>query len=244
MPFSQDLIHKLEEGAPPALPADRTGGAGCVGIIGGYNWRAYRNLAPRGHGPGATARNLARERLQDALHSPFSMYLVKRVNEKAGRGAGAAAFGLRANPCMHPDISNRRFTAAVAAVLKVQPFDFKVLDKSTSYRLSSPLLSERNAVLRTARGVFFLTRRLFDSTVAWFSTIILFANELLWRFSVSGCHHARDLIFAGCCGVCPDESGAPNRNWDRGRSSALRRWPGARGGGLPDAISSVGSLYR
>jgi 4-amino-4-deoxy-L-arabinose transferase-like glycosyltransferase len=35
-------------------------------------------------------------------------------------------------------------------------------------------------------SVFFLARRLFDRAVAWFSALLLFGTELLWRFSVSG----------------------------------------------------------
>src|SRR6266498_4097459 len=33
---------------------------------------------------------------------------------------------------------------------------------------------------------FFLTRKLFDSNVAWTSAVLLLGCELLWRFSVSG----------------------------------------------------------
>ncbi len=203
MPFSQDLIHKLEEGA--GLRYLRIGLAVLVvvGIIGGYNWRAYRNLATQeAMDQAQLARNLAEGKGYKTLFiRPFSMYLVKRVNEKAGRGAGAGGLPDYAQiRAMHPDISNPPvYPLLLAAVLKVQPFDFKVLDKSTSYRpeFAIAFLNEM-LFFGLLVALFFLTRRLFDSTVAWFSTIILFANELLWRFSVSGLSTMLViLIFAG-----------------------------------------------
>ena len=50
------------------------------------------------------------------------------------------------------------------------------------------LISLFNQLLLVTIGVltFFLARRLFDSSVAWLSLVLVLCCELLWRFSTSG----------------------------------------------------------
>lgn len=191
MPFAQDLIHKLEQGGGMRYLRIGLAVLVVVGIIGGYNWRAYRNLATQeAMDQAQLARNIADGKGYKTLFvRPFSMYLVKRVNEKSGRGAGASHIPDYSQiRTMHPDISNPPvYPLLLAGVLKLQPFPFKVPAKSTTYPPEYAIACLNQLLFfGMLAALFFLTRRLFDPTVAWLATIVLFANELFWRFAVSG----------------------------------------------------------
>src|SRR5262249_54886196 len=103
---------------------------------------------------------------------------------------------------MHPDLANPPvYPLVLAGLMKVLPFRFPV-DTTHAFwsRTRNPtqrefwryqpdfLIGVFNQLLFVAVVVlvFFWARRMFDSGVAWLSSILLFGSELFWRFSVSG----------------------------------------------------------
>ncbi len=200
MPFAQDLIHKLEQGAGMRYLRIGLAVLAVVGFIAGYNWRAFKNFSTQeAMDQAQLARNLAEGKGYKTLFvRPFSMYLVKRVNEKSGRGAGSGNLPDHAQiRAMHPDIANPPvYPLLLAGVLKVLPFEYNTKTKSPLWTNEGRFwryppdftISFLNQLMFFGLivAVFFLTKRLFDPTVAWFSAIVLFATELFWRFAVSG----------------------------------------------------------
>jgi hypothetical protein len=212
----QDLIHKFEE----------RGGAGLrlvfvvlitLGLLVCYNWRGYRNFGTQEAMDAAqVARNLAEgQGFTTEFVRPFSMHLLTKHNtgrlvptEETPRPDYAQ---IRGN---HPDLANPPlYPLALAAAMKVLPFDFAVnitdpfwseanprlrgmteeqLKKEPTriFRRYQPdfLISLGNQLLLVVVAVmsFSLARRLFDQAVAWLTYVLIIGSEFLWRFSTTG----------------------------------------------------------
>lgn len=232
MPFTQDIIHKLEEGG--GMRFFRIGLAVLAVIIftAGYNWRAFKNFSTQEAMDAAqVARNLAEGRgYTTHFVRPFSIYLVKQVNEQTGRGADGSLLPDYAQlRNMHPDLANPPvYPVVLAGLMKVLPFSHDATSQKPFWSQNNRfwryqpdfLISFFNQLLffGMIAAVFFLTRRLFDPTVAWLSALILFGTELFWRFAVSGLSTMLLLlIFTGllwCLYVLEREVREPK--WGRG----------------------------
>ncbi len=200
MPFLQDLIHKFEVGG--GVRYVRIGAATLVLLVLtlGYDLRAFKNMsAPEAMDAAQVGRNLAQGKGFSTLFiRPFSMFLVKRHNLQAH-----GPVDLAKNPDLaqvrtdHPDLANPPvYPLVLAGVMKVAPFDFNVSltkkfwsSNGRFYRFQPDfLICLFNQLLFFATIVlaFFLARRLFDSGVAWISSLVLLGTELIWRFTASG----------------------------------------------------------
>jgi hypothetical protein len=193
MPFLQDIIHKLEVG----------GGLRVIRIVAtlltiaflgvGYNWRAFRNMASQEAMDAAqVARNLAQGKGYTTLFiRPFSIYLVKKRNEKKlSVLPPERAKDLAQLKGMHPDLANPPvYPVVLAGAMKVLPFRYAInLNQPFVQHQPDFLITLFNQVLFLAIVVltFLLARHLFDASVAWLSGGLLLGSELFWRFSVSG----------------------------------------------------------
>lgn len=201
MPYLQDLIHKLEVGPwfryiRFSLPV-----LALVLLVVGYNWRSFRNMATlEAMDMAQVARNIADGKGYTTLFvRPLSVHLVqKRYEAKVGLTAAGQQADQAQLRTMHPDLANPPvYPFLLAGWMKVYgllPFThspdnrFWSKDERFWWHPDDFLIGLFNQVLlfATILLTFFLTRKLFDASVAWLSAAILFGSELLWRFSVSG----------------------------------------------------------
>ncbi len=201
MPSLQDLIHQLEEGAWRASFEDRrllrcdSGPDARLQLVRATaisprrkrwtrrNWRAISR-----EGKGYTTLFIR----------PFSLYLVQSHNQAASADALASAGTDFAQiKTAHPDLANPPvYPVVLAGLMKVLPFHYPLDLKSAfwssggSFWRYEPdfLIALFNEVLLLVVVVltFLLARKLFDTSVAWLSAILVLGCDLLWRFSVSG----------------------------------------------------------
>lgn len=232
MLFTQDIIHKLEQGGGARYLKIGLAVLAVVGFSAAYNWRAFRNFSTQEAMDSAqVARNLAEGRGYTTHYvRPLSIYLVKRVNERTGRGADTGLLADYAQiRTMHPDLANPPvYPVVLAGLMKVLPFSHDATPRKPFWTQDNRfwryqpdfLISFFNQLLFLGliAVVFLLTRKLFDSTVAWFSAIILFGTELFWRFAVSGMSTVLLLlIFTGllwCLHLLEREAREPK--WGKG----------------------------
>lgn len=201
MPFSQDIIHKLEEGGGMRYLKIGLVALAVVGFTVAYNWRAFKNLSTTEAMDAAQlARNLSEGKGYRTLCvRPLSVYLVKRVNERRGSptedDSAVPDYGrLRV---MHPDLANPPvYPLVLAGLFKIAPLYWDTGSTRPFWSMGGNfwryepdfVISLFNQLLFFGLivSVFFLTRRLFDATAAWLSAVLLFGTELFWRFAVSG----------------------------------------------------------
>lgn len=208
MPSVQDLIHKFEQGQGRGPRIVFVALVIAILML-GYNWRCFRNLGTQEAMDSAqVAHNLAQGRgFTTQFVRPFSIYLIKthnadrlKVTDEDPRPDYAQLKG------MHPDLANPPvYPLVLAGLMKVLPFDYEVNLRHPFWSTSNLrpteetprvfaryqpdfLISLFNQLLFIGVAVltFFLARRLFDSSVAWLSLVLVICCELLWRFSVSG----------------------------------------------------------
>lgn len=190
----QELIHRFENGEWFRHGKKILIGLVVLFLLVTYDLRCYRNLfAPEAMDAAQLARNIANGKgFTTQVVRPLSIFLVKRTNEKAGKGDDAARLKLP-----HPDIANPpAYPIVLAGLMKVLPFSYEVSTTAPFwssgkkfYRYEPDfLIALFNQVLFLALivSVFFWARRMFDAQVAWTSSALLLGTELLWRFSVSG----------------------------------------------------------
>ncbi len=126
MPFTQDLIHKLEEGGGARWLRLGIFLFALLLLTTGYNWRAFRNMATQEAMDAAQlARNIARGKGYTTLFiRPFSIYLVKKNNQEQRRSPGSGKTpDLAQLRTMHPDIANPPvYPMVLAGLMKVLPF--------------------------------------------------------------------------------------------------------------------------
>src|SRR5208337_2755601 len=197
----QRLIHLTEVGSAARYLRFIVLGLAILGLAFLYDLRAYRNLATQEAMDSAQlARNLADGKGYTTLFiRPFSLYLLQTNNySKYASVPGNTNLDFaRIKTTPHPDIANPPvYPVVLAGLMKVLPFHYPVELKKPFWSNNSRfwryqpdfLITLFNEVLLlvTAGLTFFLVRRLFDTSVAWLSVLLLIGCELLWRFSVSG----------------------------------------------------------
>jgi hypothetical protein len=195
--FIQALVHKFEtvsrSGYVKALLVFL--GAVLLALI--YDLRNFKNMSTQEAMDSAQlARNISEGNgYTTQFIRPFSIFILKRANEGDTNIISLAAKnGL-------PDISNPPiYPYTLAGLMKVLPFRFEIASaekkvrafwgNEETFRRYQPdfLIALFNQFLMFAMLVlaFFWARKLFDSTVAWGSSVLLLFSELLWRFSSSG----------------------------------------------------------
>jgi hypothetical protein len=177
----QECIHHLEEGT----------GAGSLKVVavvlafiafaGLYDLPSFQGFSSEEAMETAQlARNLSEGRgyVTKSIR-PLSLSIWQK---KAGSGPGQ-----RRIPLPMPDLNNPPvYPLLLAGVMKVLPFRFT----ATDYWFYQPerLIAMFNQVIFFAAILllFRIARRLFDSRVAWVSSLVFAATNLFWKFSVSG----------------------------------------------------------
>jgi 4-amino-4-deoxy-L-arabinose transferase-like glycosyltransferase len=200
MPFLQDWIHKLEEGEGSRYLKVAAFCLAILFLVLIYNLYAYRNLAtPEAMDSAQLARNIAEGKgYTTSFLRPFSLYLVQSHNEaKTANALASAGADFAEIRTAHPDISNPPvYPIVLAGLMKVLPFHYPLnlngafwSNNGNFWRYEPDfLIALFNEALLLAVVVltFFLARKLFDTSVAWLSAILVLGCNLLWRFSVSG----------------------------------------------------------
>ena len=201
MPFLQEVIHKLEVGGGSRVFRVTLAVLAVLVLTGGYNWRAFRNMATQEAMDSAQlARNISQGKGYTTLFiRPFSIYLVKKRNQHLrGMPAPDTTADLAQLKEMHPDIANPPvYPVLLAGLMKVLPFNYILPSKPVPFWSNDSrfwrfqpdfLIALFNQLLFfvVILVTFLLARRLFDSAVAWLSGALLLGSELFWRFSVSG----------------------------------------------------------
>ncbi len=192
MPFTQEIIHMLEQGKGLRYVKIGLAILGVILFTGAYNWHAFKNMSTlEAMDAAQLARNLADGKgYKTQFVRPVSMYLVARANERAGRMVQTDGVSDMAEiRRMHPDISNPPvYPVLLAGLLKVLPGDFKASNKPPFRYPPELAIGVLNQLLflLLIGAVFLLAKKLFDPAVAWLSAIILFGTDLFWRFASSG----------------------------------------------------------
>ncbi|MEY2465509.1 MAG: hypothetical protein QOD03_30, partial [Verrucomicrobiota bacterium] len=217
----QDLINKIEGAGGSRYLRYALGLLALVLVLVAYDLRAYRNMAaPEAMDAAQLARNISTGKgYTTQFVRPFSMFLVKRVNEQPGASDPSRI------KAAHPDIANAPvYPVVLAGYMKLAPFKYSLTNAKTFWINGGRtryqpdfLITLFNQVLFLALivVVFFWARRLFDNAVAWTSALLLFGTELLWRFSASGLSTMLLLlIFMGlvwCLTLLESEAREPKR---------------------------------
>jgi dolichyl-phosphate-mannose-protein mannosyltransferase len=224
----QDLIHRLELGGGMRYVRVVLSVLALLVVLVGYNWRAFRNMSTQeGMDAAQLGRNLAEGRGYTTLFiRPLSICLVKKNRPQPDAGTEADPAQLKRG---HPDLANPPvYPVLLAGLMKALPFNYKIpahakpsfwTSAEGQFRRYEPdfLISLFNQALFLVMTlvVFFIARRLFDSSVAWVSAILILLTELFWRFAVSGLSTILLLlIFAGlvwCLMSLDEEVRAPKR---------------------------------
>jgi hypothetical protein len=227
----QQAIHKLEVGG--GMRYFRVGLLllGLVLFVVGYNLRAFRNMSTQEAMDNAQlARNIATGKGYTTYFiRPFSMFLVKRHNiATQGPPELGKTPDLAEIKGGHPDLANPPvYPAMLAGLMKVLPFHFSASATKPFWSSGGRfwryqpdfLISLFNQVLLLACVVlvYFLARRLFGPSVAWFSALLALGTELYWRFAVSGLStNLLLLIFlalAWCLVFLDEEAREPKRGF-------------------------------
>lgn len=193
--ITQTLIHKLEVGGGQRYLRYVMLTLVVLTVVLRYDFHAYKNLdTPEGMDAAQLAWNISEGKgYTTQFIRPFDIYLTQTHNQAAGAtfstNAALPDFArIRGNA--HPDISNPPvYPVALAAWMKMLPFHHAI-DLKQSFSIYQPdfLIALFNQLLLfvAIALTFFIARKLFDSSVAWLSAILLFGCNLLWRFSVSG----------------------------------------------------------
>lgn len=198
----QNLVHKLEVGAGVRWIRIGAGVIVILAIIVGYNLRAFHNFSTaEAMDQAQLARNLSEGHgYTTKCVRPFSMFLLKRANrERLNKLTPEQTFDLCVVKAGHPDLANPPvYPLLLAGLMKTGVLpktadtsaekSFWFQDKFFVRYAPDFAVSAFNQVLLLLLVVmtFFLARRLFDVHVAWLAAVLVFACELLWRFSVSG----------------------------------------------------------
>jgi dolichyl-phosphate-mannose-protein mannosyltransferase len=205
----QNIIHFLEVGGGLKLFSRFSrvffGVLGVLLLAVGYNLCGFKNMATEEAMDSAQlARNIAQGKGYNTLFvRPLSIYLLKRENEtKKNLNDPAQSGNLAEVKGMHPDLANPPvYPVVLAGLMKVLPFRFPI-DTTHAFWSRARTRTQREflryqpdfliAVFNQCLFVgvvvltFFWARRMFDSGVAWLSSMLLLGSELFWRFAVSG----------------------------------------------------------
>lgn len=231
MPFLQDIIHKADVTVGPKYVRYALIPLLAAAFLLIYNLRVTKNLGTQEAMDAAqVARNISEGKgYTTSFVRPLSLHLI---SERSKSDPSSAGTNVVTDPARikgaHPDIANPPvYPYLLAGVMKILPFDF---DTSRS----KPYWSSRGRFWRFQPdfliawfnqflflGVialsYFWARRLFDPAVAFTSAVLLFASELLWRFSSSGLPTILlMLIFSGVVWMLTllqGEVAEPKRGW-------------------------------
>ena len=196
MPSLQELIHKFEEGEGTKSITKLAVLLAFVALVIVYNVREYRNFSsPEAMELSQLARNVSEGKgFTTQSIRPLSLAMV-----------GAQRSEINDDPMMitqpHPDLTHPPVYPFVLSLwMKVMPFQYDIPSlRAENFRRYQPevLISFLNQLFFIVSGIvlFFVSRQLFDSSVAWLSTAVFFGSDVLWRFSISGLTTMLSILF-------------------------------------------------
>ena len=180
MPGLQELIHKWDVGEGTKIIKKAALGLVLLTLVIWYDFHEYKNFTcAEAMDAAQVARNLSAGRgfTTDCIR-PFSLYLIKQQHPDEPKL-------LLENP---PDLTNPPlYPLLLAGLMKLPVFNFSL--QNTDFRYQPELLImvfNQLWFLAAILLAFFLTKRLFDASVAWLTAGVMIGSDLLWRFSVSG----------------------------------------------------------
>jgi 4-amino-4-deoxy-L-arabinose transferase-like glycosyltransferase len=110
---------------------------------------------------------------------PLALYLLGRA---ADTGQSSKVLAQRVPDLSIPPV----YPLVLAGLMKVAPFHFAA-SQTWTYQPERWITAFNQALFFSATVLlFFLARRLFDTRVAWLSSILFAGTNLFWKFSVSG----------------------------------------------------------
>ncbi len=196
MPDLQEWIHKITEGTGTRYLRYGAFFLTVLMLMLSYNSCAFKNMSTQEAMDSAQlARNLAEGNGYTTLFiRPLSVYLLQKSSDLP---AAALTPGTAQLKDLHPDLANPPvYPLVLAGWMKFLPFHYEInagksfWNENQKFWWYQPdfLINLFNQALFFVSGVlvFFLTRRLFDATVAWLSATVFLGTELFWRFSTSG----------------------------------------------------------
>ncbi|HZI32231.1 MAG TPA: hypothetical protein VFF11_07805, partial [Candidatus Binatia bacterium] len=197
----QELIHSLEEGRGSRWLKYLPLIVAVLGLVVLYDLRAYRGFSTvEAMDAAQVARNLSEGNgyTTDFIR-PFSLYLVKKHNEKvhAEDLSLTNALDLAQVKGHHPDLANAPAYPTLLAGF------FKILTPNWKTENSKPFWSQGGHFLRYEAEfriailnqilllgavvlTFLIAKKLLDATAAWLSAFLMLGMDLLWKFSASG----------------------------------------------------------
>jgi hypothetical protein len=196
MPSLQELIHKFEEGDGTRSVTKLAILLAFVALVIVYNVREYRNFSsPEAMEISQLARNISEGKGYTTQSiRPFSLAIVGKQRTE-----------VQDDPMMirqlHPELSHAPVYPYLLSIwMKVMPFKYDIpSQRSENFRRYQPevLISFLNQALFIIGGIilFFVSKRLFDPSVAWLATAVFFGSDVLWRFSVSGLTTMLSMLF-------------------------------------------------
>jgi hypothetical protein len=181
----QEWIHKLEEGEWAKYIKLGAILLGFVAIAVAYNLRAFKNFhTAESMDVAQLSRNIAEGNGYSTLFiRPLSLHLLQK-HRPDGDVLLKGQFD-------HPDLANPpAYPMLLGGAMKVLPINYQMVDtRKARFSTYSPerWIAAINQVIFFAAVVivFFLARKLFDSTVAWASAAVLAGSELMWRFTAT-----------------------------------------------------------
>jgi len=206
----QTIIHQLEQGSGLRYLKYWLLGLLLLTLVIGYNFRAFKDMSTQEAMDSAQlARNIAEGKGYHTLFiRPLSMYLLEKTYADKHGPAPLGDLTDRAQlHSPHPDLANPPvYPLVLAGLMKVVPAlryhpaeanpvemgqkGYDPWNHRGHFWIYPPdfWISFFNQVLFVTMAVmlFFIARRLIDSTVAWTSAILFLGTDLFWKFSISG----------------------------------------------------------
>ena len=179
----QEYINSIEEGKGAKIIRSAVLLLMLVAVSLVYNINFTRNLtAPEAMDSAQIARNIANgEGFKTQFIRPVAIDMIRQagnVNEKELK----ASFPDITHPPLYPLL--------LAGWMKFMPFEFEIdLNDIESQRYQPEILIHLlNQILffLALLQLFRLGKQLFDSLVAWCSSLVFIGSELYWQFSASG----------------------------------------------------------
>ncbi|MGN6553969.1 MAG: hypothetical protein ACTHLW_09625 [Verrucomicrobiota bacterium] len=198
MLFLQDVIHKIEVAGGVRYIRYTLSFLVAALVLIAYDLRVAKNFGTQeAMDTAQLGRHIAEgQGYTTGYIRPFSMHLLSERNRNQPADPDQKSDPARIRGA-HPDIANPPvYPMVLAGLMKALPFRFEVSNagsfwsKAGNFWRYQPdfLITWFNQLLLliVILLTYFWARRMFDSTVANLSAIVLFGSEILWRFSASG----------------------------------------------------------
>jgi 4-amino-4-deoxy-L-arabinose transferase-like glycosyltransferase len=178
----QEIIHKFEEGEGVRIVKLAAIFLALIALAAIYNLREFKNFsAPDAMDMSQVARNISEGRgfVTDCVR-PRVLGLLEEH-----QGGNPNVLKTAVPDLTYPPV----YPYLLAGWMKIIPMQWVVPQKEQLIRYQPEFyigLFNQLWFFLAAWMLFRLSRRLFDSSVAWFSAILFIGSDLYWQFSISG----------------------------------------------------------